>query len=119
MVNLENKSILWRRLDQPGHEFCRLYFKNSNCNLRGTAIFSYNKLPCMLNYFIICNAKWKTLSAEVYGWIADNIINIGLLVDSNNIWRINGKECLDVEGCIDIDLAFSHLLMFFQFVEWI
>ncbi len=65
------RSMLWRRLDLPGHEFCRLSFQDSNWHLAGTAVFAHNQQPCHLNYLVICNSEWKTLSGRVGGFVGD------------------------------------------------
>ncbi len=101
------KSIIWRRFNQPGHELCRLFFKNSHWNLTGTTIFLNKNEPCLLNYFVICNSDWKTRSGRVNGWIGDDTIKKEFSVDSSQIWRINGIKNEEVQGCIDLDLAFS------------
>ncbi len=104
---MKAESILWRRLDSPGHEFCRLFSQDSHWYLAGTAVFSHSRQPCCLNYLVICNSDWKTLSGRVAGFVGDERVQIELSVDSDHRWRLNGRECPDVSGCVDIDLAFS------------
>lgn|SRR5262245_23153587 len=107
MSTRANHSILWRRLDQPGHESARLFFQHSRWNLAGTAVFAHKHQPCRLDYLVICDSQWKTSSAKVAGWIANRIVEIEVVVDSSLRWKLNGVECSDVVGCIDIDLNFS------------
>ena len=104
---MKAESILWRRLDLPGYEFCRLFLQNSNWRLAGTAVFAHNQQPCQLDYVVICNSEWKTLSGRVGGFVGEEAVQIELSVDSAHRWRLNGRECPEVAGCIDIDLAFS------------
>jgi uncharacterized protein len=99
--------ILWHRLDQPGHDSARLLLHNSCWHLTGTAVFLHNQLPCRLNYSVMCNLEWQTISTKVIGWVGSKIVEIKLLVDSAQNWQINGVECPAVAGCIDIDLGFS------------
>ena len=56
---------------------------------------------------MVCDADWQTLSGKVSGWIGTETIEIDLSVDSAHRWRLNGKECPEVAGCIDLDLNFS------------
>ena len=37
---MTNHTILWRRLDQPGYEFCQLSSRGVSWLLAGTAIYS-------------------------------------------------------------------------------
>lgn len=104
---MTNQTILWRRLVQPGHEFARLSFHESNWHLTGSAVFAHDEKPCRLNYHIICNSKWQTVSGGVAGWVGNEAIEIEIAVDSARNWLINGKECPAVAGCVDLDLNFS------------
>jgi len=106
-VKAPHSSILWRRLDRPGHESSRLFQRGSQWNLVGTALFAHDEQPCRLDYLVVCDAKWQTLSGKVSGWIGTEIIEIDLSVDSARRWRMNGRECPEVEGCFDLDLNFS------------
>lgn len=101
------QSILWRRLDQPGHESAQLVHQDSDWRLTGTAVFAYQQQPCRLDYLVTCDAKWQTVSARVAGWVRDEAVEIELAVDAARRWWVNGKECPEVVGCIDLDLNFS------------
>jgi uncharacterized protein len=113
-----NQTILWRRLDAPGHEFAQLFFEDAVWRLTGTAIFAFDnkqqglrqgpqRRPARLDYLVECGADWQTRSARVSGWVGDETISIEISVDESQRWRLNGVEVPDVEGCVDIDLSFS------------
>jgi uncharacterized protein len=99
--------MLWRRLDKPGHDAAHLLLRDSCWHLTGTAVFAHNQLPCRLDYLVMCNLEWQTMSTNVMGWVGSTIVEIELLVDSAQHWQINGVECPTVTGCIDVDLGFS------------
>lgn len=103
----ESHSILWGRLDQPGHEHVRLTSRDSFWPLSGTAVFAHEAQPCRLDYLVVCNKGWETVSAEVTGWVGDRTIGIAVSADSSRRWQINGAACPEEEGCIDLDLNFS------------
>ena len=101
-------SILWRRIDQPGHETCRLFQVDSEWRLEGTAVFlSDDSRPCRLSYLVRCDSSWKTLTGSVSGWVGNNNIDIELSVDPLQRWHQNGLEKAAVRGCTDLDLNFS------------
>lgn len=100
-------SIIWRRLDKPGHESARLFFADSLWQMTGTAVFLHDQLPCCLDYALKCDALWQTLSCEVKGWIGDELVTVEISVDQSRRWWLNGNECVCVADCIDIDLNFS------------
>jgi hypothetical protein len=89
-----SQSILWRRLDQPGHESCRLLVQHSHWHLSGAAVFAHDQQPCRLDYSVVCDSGWHTVSARV-------------AADSARRWRLNEAECPAVAGSIDVDLNFS------------
>ena len=99
-------SILWRRLDRPGHETARLVHAGSDWHLHGAAIFLHNGQACRLDYEVVCDRGWYTRSGRISGWVGDDSIDIEISVDSGH-WRLNGRERLEVAGCIDLDLNFS------------
>ncbi|HEX5717576.1 MAG TPA: putative glycolipid-binding domain-containing protein [Thermoanaerobaculia bacterium] len=94
--------ILWRRLDTPGHESARLIDRS----LSGTAVFLHEGQPCRLEYLLTCDADWRTVSGKVSGWVGERTIDVECSAEAGR-WRLNGAECPQVEGCIDLDLNFS------------
>jgi uncharacterized protein len=79
--------IVWRRLDIPGHEACRL----TGQTLEGTAVLA--EPPTALHYRVVCDSAWRTQSVRVHGWIGSRAIDIALDADA-----LQGR---------DIDLNFS------------
>jgi hypothetical protein len=100
-------SILWRGFVLPGHEVCRLFFLDSEWHVEGTAVFSHEGQPVQLNYQIICDAAWQTLSANVEGWLGNTFVGVQIKTDPSQRWWLNEVEQPDVMGCIDLDLNFS------------
>jgi uncharacterized protein len=100
-------SILWRRLDRPGHESARLVRQSAGWCLSGTAVFAHAQQPCRLDYQVICDDGWRTLSGKVEGWFGDQIVGVEIAVGPGCRWRLNGAERPEVAGCTDLDLNFS------------
>jgi hypothetical protein len=100
-------TILWRRIDSAGHEAARLLVLPSGSQLAGTAVFAHEAAACRLDYVIVCDAMWRTLSARLTGWIGNRAIDLEIAVDAAHRWRLNGTDSPNVTGCLDIDLAFS------------
>lgn len=100
-------SIIWRRLDKPGHEMARLIEAPSGPSLEGTAIFVEDHQPCYLEYRIACDASWRTIAARVAGRLGDRAVAIDIRADRDRRWNVNQLECAQVHGCDDIDLSFS------------
>lgn len=99
--------ILWRRLDMPGHEFARVTAQPSTHCLSGTAVFLWESRPCRLEYLVICDAGWRTMTGRVTGAVGDFEIDLECARDRDGHWRLDGREQPEVAGCIDLDLNFS------------
>lgn len=102
-----HRSILWRRLDPEGHEFFHLLSDSSRWRLAGTAVFSFEGMPCRLDYEIFCDAEWRTRFAKVAGWAGNESVRHEVSVDPSGRWSLDGTERPDLDGCVDIDLEFS------------
>jgi uncharacterized protein len=106
-ASVTEPAILWRRLDQPGHEAARLFSRQSRWHLAGAAVFTHDGQPCCLNYLVVCDSRWQTRSARIEGWVGPETIELEISVDSAQRWQLSGKERPEVMGCIDLDLNFS------------
>lgn len=106
-MQLRSRTIIWKRLDKPGHESARIFSVKSCWNLSGTAVFLHDSQPCRLDYIVKCDSNWQTLSARISGWIGDEGIDVDIAVDANHHWLLNQLHCTSVTGCIDLDLNFS------------
>jgi hypothetical protein len=107
METPETATILWRRVDVPGHESARVSRCGDGWILAGTAVFAHEGRPCRLDYRITCDAAWRTRNAVVRGWVGGDDIDVTIEADESARWRLNGAECPQVDGCVDVDLTFS------------
>jgi hypothetical protein len=100
-------AVLWRRLDQAGHESARLFVQRSSWRLTGTAVFAHDRHPCRLDYVVVCDSDWQTVAGKVTGWVGNQTVDIELAVESGRRWSLNGSPRSEVTGCTDLDLNFS------------
>src|SRR5262249_32680305 len=100
-------TILWRRIDLPGHEVGRLRRRDDGWELSGTAVFSHEYGPSNLHYLVICSSDWRTESAQVGGVIGDREIDLRVSVDSEGKWSLNGVAWPAGAGLRDIYLCFN------------
>jgi hypothetical protein len=101
------RSLLWRRLDQPGHDAARLVFHEPFWQLGGMAVFLHDGEACRVEYAVVCDAAWQTRHAWVAGWLGARRIRLDVLVTADRRWHLDGRVCGDVDGCTDVDLAFT------------
>lgn len=100
-------TILWRRLDLPGHEVARLAQLDDDWELSGSAVFAHEQRPCALNYRIVCDAQWQTQAAYVSGIVGHEPVALHAEVSAQHRWRLNGVDQPALDGCVDLDLGFS------------
>lgn len=104
---VHDRTILWRRIDRPGHDAARLSATDQRWRLSGCAVFLHDGDPCRLDYEVICNRSWRTLSAAVLGWAGAMSVQVRVTAGEHGRWTLNGAACPEVDGCIDVDLNFS------------
>ena len=100
-------AILWRRLDRPGAESAQVFRRGDRWHLVGSAVFAHEARACRLDYSVICDGAWRTVSASVRGWIGTDDVEVDVAVTAPGQWTLNGGECADVAGCVDVDLNWS------------
>jgi hypothetical protein len=102
------ETILWRRLDTPGHDHAVLRAEHDRWRIDGCAVFVQDARPARLDYRVRCDEAWRTLDAMVIGYIGAQAVDLTIEVDvERRRWRMNGEEVPGVEGCIDIDLSWT------------
>jgi hypothetical protein len=101
------RSILWRRIDVPGHDAASLTEWHGGADLRGMAVFQDESGPVALHYTVRCDAEWQTTEATVDGWSGDRAIELRFHRSHTGDWTLNGVTRPSVAGCIDLDLNFT------------
>jgi uncharacterized protein len=100
-------TILWRRLDAVGHDACRLVQKEDGWRLEGAAVFQHKNVPACLAYEVRCDGEWRTQEGAVHGWMGDRPLDFRVTRTPEGIWSLNGQGVPHLEGCLDLDLAFT------------
>jgi hypothetical protein len=100
-------SILWRRLDVPGHEACRLARMGDGWRLEGSAVFLENGAVTRLDYSAHCDAAWISRGGIVRGWIGDKRVEYALGRNAGGRWTINGALAPEAADHPDLDFGFT------------
>lgn len=103
----EPSTILWRRLDLPGHEIAEVQQVGDGWELRGLALLAHEGQPCRLEYRVGCDAEWRTQTVRVHGEIAARPVMRELTRSPNGEWVADGRLLTALRDCIDVDLGFS------------
>ncbi|HEX7829856.1 MAG TPA: putative glycolipid-binding domain-containing protein [Thermoanaerobaculia bacterium] len=104
--------ILWRRLDVPGHDACRLSRLDAGWQLAGTAVF-FEQRPTLLAYSVICDAEWRAISGSVTGWSGEQQVDVRF-ERTHGRWLMNGEHASAVDDCLDLDFGFTPATNLFQ-----
>lgn len=107
-MNVESvASILWRRLDAPGHDACRLLSAGGGWRLEGAAVFLENGAVTRLDYSAHCDAAWISRGGVVRGWIGDKRVEYALGRRDDGAWTINGALASEADAHPDLDFGFT------------
>jgi hypothetical protein len=100
-------SILWRRLDTPGHDACRLERSVTGWKLGGTAVFLQDGAPAQLIYHVECDLAWRKQQGYVHGWLGTQSVEFSIAGTSGGDWTCNGAVVSNLGNCVDLDLGFT------------
>jgi len=99
-------SMLWRRLDAPGHDACRLEQNDLGWSLEGAAVFRHPSGPASIAYSVQCDREWRTLSGWVRGALGRRAIDYRVAYRDTS-WLLNDAPVPGLEALVDLDLGFT------------
>jgi hypothetical protein len=100
-------SILWRRLDAPGHDACRLEQAVLGWRLDGAAVFRHEGVPALISYRVACDAAFRTLRGTVTGWVDGTAVELFAERTADGLWTLNGEAVTGLDDCVDLDFGFT------------
>ena len=100
-------SILWRRLDTPGHDACRLEPRARGWSIEGAAVFRLDGTPAALTYRLACDPEWRTEHGRFRGWIGARAVDFRIERIARGEWRLDDVVVPGLESCVDLDLGFT------------
>jgi len=100
-------SVLWRRLDTPGHDACRLEGSDAGWQIDGTAVFREDGVLARLDYQVGCDLEWVTQQGHVCGWLGPQHVEFTIVRTAGGVWTLNGEVVAELGSCVDLDLGFT------------
>jgi hypothetical protein len=100
-------SILWRRLDGPGHDACRLTQHAFGWQVEGTAVLQFAGRPALLTYAAMCDLSWRAQRGHVRGWIAKRTVEFSIERTAGGVWTLNGEDVPALRVLVDLDFGFT------------
>jgi hypothetical protein len=105
--------VLWRRLDVPGHDACRLTRDADGWRVEGAAVFRHHDGPARLAYAVSCDAAWHTREGRVDGWVGGAPVAIVVRRDGGR-WTLNGAPVAGLDDRTQLDFGFTPATNLFQ-----
>jgi hypothetical protein len=103
----ERHVVLWRRLDRPGHDHCKIHPCPRGHSLDGYALSIDHRVPWRFHYQAECYDTWCFYKASVSVEVAGQDESVSINLSEDGKWVISGMERPDLEGCTDLDFCFS------------
>jgi hypothetical protein len=75
--------------------------------LEGAAAFLHQDAPACLQYWVACDAAWRTREGAVQGWFGARKIDIRVARSECGAWAMNGTSVVGLEHCVDLDFGFT------------
>ena len=104
---MASMTALWRRLDAPGHDACRLDEVEDGWRLHGTAVFGMDGAATRLDYRVDCDRGWCARTASVDGWVGAQPIAIRIARDVAGGWLLDDVAVPALADCVDVDFGFT------------
>lgn len=98
--------MLWRRLDVPGHDACYLERRDAGHCLQGAAVYRHQNGPAHISYSVACDARWRTLSTRILGFLGDRRVDY-IVTRDDGLWKLNGAPVPGLSHLLDLDLSFT------------
>jgi hypothetical protein len=111
---MASQEILWRRLDVPGHDACRLEETSDGWRLVGVTVFLHERVPAQLAYQVVCDREWRSVEGHVLGRLGGEAVDVRITRSPRGAWTLNGAPVPGLESCEDLDFGFTPATNLFQ-----
>lgn len=102
------RSVFWKRLDEPGLDFCSLAKDERNWQVKGTLITVANNEPIKVDYSVTCDNQWVVREADISLSKKEGSPKTNkIVVDLSKRWWIQGREKGELRDCLDLDIALT------------
>ncbi|HEX7940950.1 MAG TPA: putative glycolipid-binding domain-containing protein, partial [Gemmatimonadaceae bacterium] len=88
----QGETILWHRLDLPGHEIATIASTADGWLLDGVAVLAEGGRPCRIEYGIECDARWVTRRCLLGGRLGAQPVHLDVRRNASGVWSVDGVD---------------------------
>ncbi|NIJ53844.1 putative glycolipid-binding domain-containing protein [Dyadobacter arcticus] len=100
-------NILWTGREYYSLENCSVKTTETGSEISAAIVGKYSEELYRVQYQIITNSNWETIYLEIKYWINGQERDIKFESNGNGRWTWNGKEQVQFQDCIDIDIPLT------------
>jgi hypothetical protein len=103
----ESEHLVWRRIDAVSTEYCELARTKEGWFFSGVVVLVHESSPWLVRYTVHTDGDWRTKRALIRAQSGAEQRSRTISVDGEGRWWSEKEEHPQVQGAIDIDLAFT------------
>ncbi|SDZ88582.1 putative glycolipid-binding domain-containing protein [Rubrimonas cliftonensis] len=100
------RTVLWRRLDAPGADACRISAGPDDLVLEGVAVWRENGENARMAYCVTCDRDGGSRAALVEGWVGGRDLRFEIARGPEG-WTVDGAATDAPPDALDVDLGFT------------
>lgn len=100
-------SILWKRLDAPGHDAASMLEDVGESRIHGASVFSGGGQATWLSYSLILDSHWRAMRGAISGGSGPDLVDVHIERSSEGVWSFNGSVVSGLDDCLDLDYGFT------------
>jgi uncharacterized protein len=101
------RSVLWRRRDVPGTEWCELNVGAAAKAMHGVIAMAWDGQPWRIEYAIELDTAGLTRTVTIDANGGSSTVSLSLHADGQGRWRRGEAIVVDSPDALDVDLGFS------------
>jgi len=99
--------VVWHCAALESSEYASLIPHQDGYELRGTAVFPLEGVPCLIEYEVAVDLGWSAVSADARVSTPEGVGRIRLTSEGSGRWTLGGQAAPHLAGCTDLDLGWT------------
>ncbi len=99
------KNIVWKGLEYNSLENCIVTMQQAEIEVQSVIVGCYHQVPYRVAYHLKTNAVGNTIFLNLETQLHNTIQTLELHSDGDGNWFSEGRPQMELNGCIDVDIA--------------